>query len=90
MITFHLNLRNPWSDRWRILFTRDYKLAEFKALELQVNATTDVIGMEFRLTTHQSHAGVFLAVGLLGYEIIVNFYDTRHWDRETDRYEWLA
>ena len=90
MISFHFNFRNPWSDRWRILWTKDYKISQFKALELQTNATTDIMGIELRLTTHQDHSGVFFAVGLLGYEFILNFYDTRHWDRENNRYEWLA
>ena len=90
MISLHFNIRNPWSHRWHILFTKDHKISQFKALELQANATSDIIGMEFRWTTHQDHAGVFLAMAVLGHEFILNLYDTRHWNHEDNRYEWLA
>ena len=42
---------------------------------------------EFRVAWKTSHAGVSLWLGLLGFDVGLHFYDTRHWDYENDQWE---
>ena len=35
----------------------------------------------------KNHAGPYLYLGLMGYQVGVAFYDTRHWDEINDRWE---
>jgi hypothetical protein len=41
----------------------------------------------FNWTIRQSHAGLDLELGLFGYNIHFNFYDIRHWDQNTQKWE---
>jgi hypothetical protein len=79
MISLSFNIRNPYSDRFETLANPHWKISQHKMLELQFDKTTDIIGIDFRLTTRQNHGGLFLSIALLGFEAIVHFYDTRHW-----------
>ena len=40
----------------------------------------------FRLSTRQSHGGLYFDLGLLGYSVSFNFYDNRHWNYQAGRY----
>jgi hypothetical protein len=40
----------------------------------------------FRLSGRQSHAGLAIEMGLLGYSFLFNFYDNRHWNYDAGRY----
>ena len=80
MITLNFNLRNPFSDRWECVANPTFKIGKSKAIELQFDKTSDIIGFYFRFTTRQNHAGVFISVSLLGYDAMFHFYDTRHWN----------
>lgn len=79
MISLSFNIRNPYSDRFETLANPHWEISQHKMLELQFDKTTDIIGIDFRLTTRQNHGGLFLSIALLGFEAIVHFYDTRHW-----------
>jgi hypothetical protein len=41
----------------------------------------------FNWTVRQSHAGLDLELGLIGYNFHINFYDCRHWDAEAGKYQ---
>ena len=86
MINLQFNIRNPFSDRWKCIKCWDKKLSEHKHLELQIDKTADIVSFDFRYTIRQDHAGLFLTVGLFGYEAIFNIYDTRHWNYEERRW----
>lgn len=89
MINLQFNFVNPWSDRWHIIRSwYGQTWINYKCWELQLNATNSVIGGELRFTVRQDHAGLYFSVSLLGYEAIVNFYDSRHWDYQ--RAEWTT
>ena len=88
MITLSFNIRNPFSNRWECLANPTYTLSEHKAIELQFDKTSDIIGFCFRLNFRTNHAGVFVSFALLGYEGILHFYDTRHWDH--NKGSWAA
>lgn len=87
MISFSFNIRNPWSDRWECIKTwaGDTPFKN-KFWEAQVDRTSDVIGLEFRYTIRQDHAGLYVSLALFGYDVIFNIYDSRHWNDEAGRY----
>lgn len=87
MISFNCNLRNPFSDRWQCLFNKAGDTPfKNKSWEIQIDKCSDIIGFELRITTRQSHAGIFLSFGLLGYDVIFQVYDNRHWNYEEGRW----
>ena len=87
MINFSFGISNPWSSRWQNLWCRSYKTPfENKFLELEVIKDTTILSFMFRLTTRQSHGGLYFDLGILGYSFNFNFYDNRHWSYEFDRY----
>lgn len=88
MISFHFNIRNPWSDRWKVIKSwAGVTPFQNKFWEVQIDETFDVIGIEFRLTSRQDHAGLYLSFALLGYDIILSVYDNRHWNHQTNDWE---
>ena len=87
MINFSFTLINPWGKRWSNVWSRVYKTPfENKFLELEVLKDTTIVSFMCRLATRQSHGGLSVELGLLGYSFSVNFYDNRHWSYELDRY----
>ena len=87
MIAFSFNLSNPWSKRWENVWSKTYNTPlEHKFLELELLKDTSILSFSFRLTSRQSHGGLFMELGVLGYSCIFNFYDNRHWSYEFDRY----
>lgn len=87
MLNLSFNIRNPFSDRWECLANPSWQISRYKAIELQFDRCSDIVGMTVRLTTRQDHAGVFVSMSLLSYEAMFHFYDSRHWDHETDSYK---
>lgn len=87
MISFNFNIRNPFSQRfknlWCIAFGTPFK---HKFVELEFYRDTSILSLNFNWTIHQSHAGLDIELGLLGYCIHANFYDNRHWNYEANRY----
>lgn len=85
MIDIHLGLRNPYSERWHSLFSRTYALPiQHKHLEINLERNSDIIVLNLRITHRQSHAGIFLNLAILGYSVLFNMYDDRHWDYENN------
>ena len=88
MITFSLNISNPWSDRWSNIYCTGGKtIFANKSWELQIDKTSDILGFDMRYTRRQDHAGLFLSASLLGFELIINLFDVRHWDYEKNDWE---
>lgn len=46
----------------------------------------DIIAFDLRVTTKCDHAGVDLWLGLFGYSVNLQFYDSRHWNYDEGRY----
>lgn len=87
MINFSFTLLNPWSKRWSNVWSRTYKTPfENKFLELELHKDTTIVSFTLHLSTRQSHGGLSMELGLLGYSFNFNFYDNRHWSYELDRY----
>ncbi len=91
MINLSFNLRNPFSNRWQCLYTKSGNLPiKNKHWEIQIDKCSYILGFEFRFTIRQDHAGLFLSFCLLGYDIIINVYDSRHWNNEENRWEYYG
>lgn len=87
MINFSFTLINPWGKRWKNVWNRSYKTPfKNKFIELELLKDTTIVSFMFRLATRQSHGGLSIELGLLGYSFNFNFYDNRHWNYEFNRY----
>lgn len=87
MISFNFNLRNPWSNTFKNVWCKSYVTPfKNKYIELEVTKDFTLICFMFNWTVRQSHAGLDLEIGLLGYNVHVQFYDNRHWNVEKNRY----
>ena len=87
MISFNFNLRNPWSQEFKMLWNKVYDTPHpSKYLELEIYKDSTLLTVMFNWTVRQSHAGVNIDVGLFGYCFHFNFYDIRHWNHEEGRY----
>ena len=88
MFNLSFGIRNPFSDRFHIVkFWSGQTPLRNKFWEFQINETADIVAFDIRYTAKQDHAGLFFAFGLVGYEIIFNFYDNRHWNRQKKDWE---
>jgi hypothetical protein len=80
MINFSFNIRIPGSSRFHNIRTWHGSLpVAYKHWELQIYLSADVIDVRAEITAKQSHSGVRLCLGLLGFNVDFNVYDTRHW-----------
>ena len=87
MINFHLNIRNPFSDRFANVKDLNGSFSKHKHWEFQVYKSNDILELFVRYTIRQSHAGIHLGLGLFGYNIEFQIYDSRHWDSKTHKWE---
>jgi len=88
LISFNINLRNPWSNRFENLWNRVYNTPfKNKFLELEVTRDFTLVSFMFNWTVRQSHAGLDIELGLFGHCVHFNFYDLRHWNSEKQAWE---
>ena len=80
MINFNFSIDNPWSQRWRTMFCKFGLLGQTTAWEFNGYKTDHVISIYFKLSVRGDHPGVFIMLGLLGHELELSVYDTRHED----------
>jgi len=83
MIHFNFNIRYyKWCDRFENIKCWSGKTPfNYKFWEFQIIKNDKFVCSEFEITTHQDHAGIRLVLGILGYEVNFNLYDSRHWDK---------
>jgi len=87
MIYFGFNITNPWSNKFKNLWCKAYDTPfKHKFLELEVVQDSTILSFSFRLATRQSHSGLVMDFGILGYSFNFNWYDNRHWNYEQGRY----
>jgi len=85
MISINFNLQNPWSDRFENVWCRAYDTPfKHKFIELELIKCSTIISFKFNWTGQRDHAGLSAEIGLLGHCFDFNFYDSRHWDYETN------
>ena len=87
MISFNVNIRNPWSTTFKNLWCRAYNTPfKNKFIELEVIKDTTILAFMFRFDIRTDHGGLYFDLGILGYSFSFNFYDNRHWNEEAGRY----
>jgi hypothetical protein len=87
MIAFNFNIRNPWSQKFKNLWSWSVRTPwKNKFLELEVYQDSSIVSISANWTIRQSHAGLDIEFGLLGLCFHFNLYDCRHWDWYADRY----
>jgi len=81
MIYINVNLRNPWSHKFNNLWADAYATCfKNKFIELEVYQSSCILSFMLNWSFRQSHAGLDIELGLLGYCVRFNFYDNRHWN----------
>jgi hypothetical protein len=89
MIYFGFNIVNPWSKRWDNVWCRAYKTPfKNKFIELELVKDTSIAAFSFKLAHWTDHGGLYIDLGLMGYNVSFNFYDSRHWDHA--RGQWVS
>lgn len=88
MIYFNFNIRNPWwPDRFANLLCRSGNTPwKHKHWEVEVIKNDNLLRVEAEYTIRQDHSGINLELGLLGYELHLKLYDSRHWDYEKGKW----
>lgn len=86
MISFSFNIRNPYSQQFKNLWNRIWYVRTHKYAELEVYRDSSLLSVNFSWTIRQSHAGLDIELGLLGYCVHFNLYDNRHWNYEEGRW----
>lgn len=89
MINITLALANPFSKRdFRMIKSKGFKTPfKNKFIELQLSRDVSIIGVCMQVRSRCDHAGLMLEFALLGYCFEFNFYDSRHWDYQENRYK---
>lgn len=83
MINFSFNIRNPWSNFFKVGYVCSNNLTKHKFWELQAMRTSDIVCFNLSFTVKQDHAGFNLEIGLFSFNINLAIYDHRHWDDKT-------
>jgi hypothetical protein len=88
MFALSFNLRNPWSDRFQNVWDRTYNTPlAHKFFEVQISRSSDIVDLTVRITTRRDdHAGILVCLGLFTFNLELQIYDDRHWDRVHDRW----
>lgn len=86
MIYFNFGLSNPFSHRWDTVYYRDQLVSTYKSAEIQIVKDNTIISIGLRFRTRTDHAGISFDIGLLGYSLMFNYSDTRHWNEKENRY----
>jgi hypothetical protein len=86
VISFNFNLRNPRRQEFKNLWNRSWHVFKNKYIELEFYKDSSMISVGASWTVRQSHAGLDMEFGLLGYCVHFNFYDNRHWNHKEGRW----
>lgn len=82
MLYLGFSLRNPFSQRHRVIRDWVFPVADNKTVEIGIYKNNSIIGGSFSITGFkQDHAGFSFDVELLGYNLDFTFYDNRHYEQ---------
>ena len=87
MINLNVNIYNPWSSRWDILWSNRKLIGKNKAVEFNGYRTNHIINVDFNFKPAGDHGGARIMLGVFGFDVELHFYDTRHWDYENNTWE---
>jgi hypothetical protein len=92
MLYLNISISNPWFKRtenvndYKNLFSSHGSLSKHKHWEVEAfKDLRKILGVELSLSWRgKDHAGVEIGACLLGRDIALRIYDTRHWDYQND------
>lgn len=87
MINVSIRLKNPFSNRWKVILSKSNNLSATKAAEINLYKTPHICNIEFDLSIRQDHAGIRMSLGFLGYDIEFTMYDVRHWNYKSNSWD---
>ena len=88
MINLSFTLSNPFSSRYSSVYEKSGNTwMPHKFWEFGIYKNSAIIGFAFDLTMRQDHAGFGFSFELFGWRVDYRFYDSRHWNDETDCWE---
>jgi hypothetical protein len=89
MISLIFHLHNPWrKEEFSNLYCKSGLISKHKAWEFEIyNHTPIVLSAQLVLNFRTDHAGLTIDFGMFGYEASFKIYDTRHWDRDLNKWE---
>jgi len=91
MINLNFTISNPWSSRWDILWNKSKFIGKNyyrnKAVEFNGYRTNHIINVDFNFKPVGDHGGARIMLGVFGFDVELHFYDTRHWDYDTNTWE---
>jgi hypothetical protein len=88
MINLSFTLSNPFSSRYSSVYDTSGKTwMPHKFWEFGIYKNSAIIGFSFDLTMRQDHAGFGFSFELFGWRVDYRFYDSRHWNDETECWE---
>ncbi len=68
-------------NNFKGFFSFHKKLTEYKYFEFEcLRDSYHLLNLEFKVSFKEDHAGIRLAISLLGVELYAQIYDSRHWD----------
>ncbi len=90
MIGFSIRLSNPFvsGERYNRIYNVWGDLTKNKYYEILVTRDRGLlVALSFSWRFRESHAGIDLGIGLLGYDLLIEISDKRHWDYVTNIWE---
>lgn len=88
MINFNFSISNPWYCPFgTIKFWTGKTPFANKFWEFELYRNSSLLNVAFGFTVRQSHAGLNVELGLLGFNANFTLCDNRHWDYENNCYE---
>jgi hypothetical protein len=88
MINLSFTLSNPFSSRYSSVYDTSGKTwMPHKFWEFEIYKNSSIIGFSFDLTMRTDHAGFGFSFELFGWRVDYRFYDSRHWNDETECWE---
>jgi hypothetical protein len=77
---FHFSLNLPFSDRWKTVSYRSGIVKGYWVWEFNIYSTHQLIMIDTNLRVKSGRRGLQFLVGMLGYAVEFNLYDTKHKD----------
>lgn len=89
---FYISIRNPFCKGGctKPFYSFDKKLTKFKrfSLDIGIGDAFHILAFDAQACNGNSdHAGYLLDIDILGFFMIFNIYDIRHWDYEKEEWQ---